>query len=93
MTEQFVKSLNRSLKFKCWKFSVPHTWSLTLAVSSGKVTRSAMQAAVPAPKNFTAEEGTTSCAFMPTIFFSWVHYVSGKNGYYYPVIYLNYSSN
>ena len=45
-----------------------HTCSLTLAVSKGKVARSARQAAVPAPKNFTAAEGTASCAFMPTIF-------------------------
>lgn len=43
------------------------TCSLTLAVSSGKVTRSAMQAAVPAPKNLTAAEGITSLGFMPTI--------------------------
>lgn len=46
---------------------VRHTCSLTLAVSSGKVTRSAMQAAVPAPKNLTAAEGTASWGFMPTI--------------------------
>lgn len=43
------------------------TCSLTLAVSSGKVTRSAMQAAVPAPKNLTAAEGTMSLGVGPTI--------------------------
>ena len=47
--------------------TVRHTCSLTLAVSSGKVTRSAMQAAVPAPKNLTVAEGTMSPGFMPTI--------------------------
>ena len=42
------------------------TCSLTLAVSRGKVTRSAMQPAVPAPKNLMAVEGASSVA-MPTI--------------------------
>lgn len=39
----------------------------TLAVSSGKVTRSAKQAAVPAPRNFTAVVGGTSEGFSPTM--------------------------
>lgn len=43
------------------------TCSLTFAVSSGKVMRSAMQAAVPAPKNLTAAQGATSLGLMPTI--------------------------
>ena len=40
----------------------------TLAVSRGKVSRSAMQAAVPAPTNFTAAEGGTSAGPNPTMF-------------------------
>lgn len=44
------------------------TWSLTLAVSSGKVTKSAMHAAVPAPTNFTAAVGGRSAGPKPTIF-------------------------
>lgn len=43
------------------------TCSLTLAVSRGKVQRSAMQAAVPALKNFTAAVGGTSGGFRPTM--------------------------
>lgn len=39
----------------------------TLAVSSGKVRRSAKQAAVPAPRNFTAVVGGTSEGFSPTM--------------------------
>lgn len=45
----------------------PLTCSRTLAVSKGKVMRSAMQAAVPAPRNFTAAVGGTSVALNPTI--------------------------
>lgn len=44
------------------------TCSRTLAVSRGKVSRSAMQAAVPAPTNFTAADGGTSAGPNPTIF-------------------------
>lgn len=44
------------------------TWSLTFAVSSGNVKRSAMQAAVPAPINFTVAVGGTSPALNPTMF-------------------------
>lgn len=47
-----------------------NTCSRTLAVSKGKVSRSAMQAAVPAPTNFTAAEGGTSAGLNPTIFHS-----------------------
>lgn len=39
----------------------------TLAVSSGKVIRSAKQAAMPAPRNFTAVVGGTSEGFSPTM--------------------------
>lgn len=39
----------------------------TLAVSSGKVRRSAKQAAVPAPRNFTAVVGGSSEGFSPTM--------------------------
>lgn len=62
---------------RCWGNGVIHinlhrtswslTWSLTLAVSKGKVMRSAMQAAVPAPINFTAAVGGTSAGPKPTI--------------------------
>lgn len=44
------------------------TCSRTLAVSRGKVRRSAMQAAVPALTNFTATDGGTSAGPNPTIF-------------------------
>lgn len=44
------------------------TCSRTLAVSRGKVSRSAIQAAVPAPTNFTAADGGTSAGPNPTIF-------------------------
>lgn len=43
------------------------TCSRTLAVSNGKVNKSAMQAAVPAPINFTAAVGGTSAGLNPTI--------------------------
>lgn len=43
------------------------TCSRTLAVSRGKVQRSATQAAVPALKNFTAAVGGTSGGFRPTM--------------------------
>lgn len=39
----------------------------TLAVSSGKVRRSAKQAAMPAPRNFTAVVGGISEGFSPTM--------------------------
>lgn len=43
------------------------TWSLTLAVSRGKVTRSAMQAAEPALSSFTPRVGGVSEGFIPTM--------------------------
>lgn len=43
------------------------TCSRTLAVSRGKVTRSAMQAAVPALSTFTPKGGGTSDGFSPTM--------------------------
>lgn len=43
------------------------TCKRTLAVSSGNVRRSAKQAAVPAPRNFTAIVGGTSEGFSPTM--------------------------
>ena len=54
------------------------TCSRTLAVSRGKVTRSAMQPAVPALKNFTAAVGGTSGGFRPTIVVGWA--LGGKRG-------------
>lgn len=47
--------------------SLDRTCSRTLAVSRGKVQRSAMQAAVPALMNFTVAVGGTSGGFRPTI--------------------------
>lgn len=44
-----------------------HTCSRTLAVSRGKVQRSAMQPATPALTNFMAAVGGTSGGFRPTI--------------------------
>lgn len=43
------------------------TCSLTLAVSRGKVTRSATQPAVPAESTFTAVGGERSALFPPAI--------------------------
>lgn len=44
------------------------TWSLTLAVSRGNVTMSAIQAAAPALAIFTPSGGGTSEGFSPTMF-------------------------
>lgn len=49
----------------CWR-KAP-TCRRTLAVSRGKVRRSAKQAAVPAPRNFTAVVGGTSGGWSPTM--------------------------
>jgi hypothetical protein len=49
------------------KHVYPLTCSLTLAVSKGKVIRSAKQAAVPAPKNLTAAVGAKSVGFTPAM--------------------------
>lgn len=51
----------------CCREKCLFTWSRTLAVSRGKVTKSAMHAAVPAPINFTAAVGGTSAGLKPTI--------------------------
>lgn len=48
-----------------------------MAVSKGKVNRSAMQAAVPAPINLTAAVGGTSVGLNPTIFFRSVKFEGG----------------
>lgn len=47
-----------------------YTWSLTLAVSSGNVTRSAKQAAAPALAIFTPSGGGTSEGLSPTIVYN-----------------------
>lgn len=56
-----------AVKQKFGQVSAVCTCRRTLAVSRGKVTKSAMQAAVPALKTFTPRGGGTSDGFRPTI--------------------------